>query len=616
MSINGSTFVSFEYNQTTYTLPYTNISAYEMKPIYAEDGYTLIRYEVNVAGSALISDGTNTYTDLVEKFRTGTGRVDRVLVSVTTPEGTENLLNIAHPDTMRGPTMSLSVVEISGRRACVVNFTISAALSSDGNSVEPTPYPIISHRWTSSFTLDAGGHITRTVSGVLVVDLAATGTTASVALTGSKASVTGKAPWADLFRRAVAPIRPGAPGFWTRQSQTFAYNEAGNSLIYEIVDSQARTAMPNGAFTGTAEFTYERNRQQLTWASLRFSCELEGSVNGDVRHLIWSAVVIAQSRIIFKHCKIMRLAVTEQEMLKKAKVRVEIDALAPAIATDIAGVASLPVPLAVYIGKILYVNRSTSCPYSADPYGSYQGVAGVPHWFGNETSAKNPVPQTIAIASCIQVLVADCPLGTPLVNVGVPETQFNEINTAIQAGPFKTSQALVEFNGDGQTTSVEQSKTTTNVSTQTRMHRMQTLYTEGADFVFQTGKASVTLDETTVVSRVNVPPIRTFRPIPAGFVVINDDWKVNHGDVDPAGQRTFIGVYTRTLRSYDGGGATSFGYSTVAGRRQWWPSGQSPSVAAPLALGYDPQNQIDASSVLSLGSNAQAYQLGTPQDYA
>ena len=148
------------------------------------------------------------------------------------------------------------------------------------------------------------------------------------------------------------------------------------------------------------------------------------------------------------------------------------------------------------------------------------------------------------------------------------------------------------------------------------MHRMQTLYTEGADFVFQTGKASVTIDETTVVSRVNVPPVRTFRPIPAGFIVINDDWKVNHGDVDPAGQRTFIGVYTRTLRSYDGGGATSNGYSTVSGRRQWWPSGASPSVAAPLALGYDANNQIEASSVLALGSNAQAYQLGTAQDYA
>jgi len=613
MPTNGSTFVSFTFDSTTYTLPYTNISSYEHKPVYAEDGYTLIRYEVHVAGSALISDGTNTYTDLAAKFKSGTGRVDNVFVSVTTPEGTENLLNISHPDTMRGPLMSITVTEISGRRACIVNFTISAALALDGNSQTPSPYPILSHRWTSRFALDAGGHITRTVSGVLVVDLAATGTTATAAASGTSGAVTGKAPYADLFRRAILPIAPGA-GNWRRESQTYAYNEAGNSLIYEITDSQARTALPDAAFAGTAEFTYERNRQMLTWATLRFSCDLEGAVNGDVRSLIWAAVVLAQSRIIFARCKIMRITVTEQEMLKKAKIRFEIDALAPAIATDIAGVASYPVPLAQIVGKYFSVGRS--CPALPDPYSPNNGVAGVPHWVDNETSAKTQTTQTIAIASCIAVINEYCSPGTPTISIEVPATEFDTINNVIQAGPFKNAQALAQFNGDGQTTCVEQSKTTTNVSTQTRMHRMQTLYTEGADFVFQTGKASVTLEEMTVVSRVNVPPIRTFRPIPSGFIVINDDWKVNHGDVDPAGQRTFIGVYTRTLRSYDGGGGTSFGYYTEGGRRQWWPSGANPSVAAPLALGYDGQTQLEASSVLSLGDDAQAYQVGTPQDYA
>jgi hypothetical protein len=614
MPSNGSTFVSFTFDSTTYTLPYANISSYDHKPVYAEDGYTLIRYEVNVAGSCLISDGTNTYTELALRFQKVTGRVENVLVSVTTPEGTENLLNISHPDTMRGPLMSITVTEISGRRACVVNFTISAALALNGNNQqEPSPYPILSHRWTSRFALDAGGHITRTVSGVLVVDLAATGTTATAAASGTSGAVSGKAPYADLFRRAILPVAPGV-GNWRRESQTYAYNEAGNSLIYEITDSQARTALPDAAFAGSAEFTYERNRQMLQWATLRFSCDLEGAVNGDVRSLIWAAVVLAQSRIIFARCKIMRIVVTEQEMLKKAKIRFEIDALAPAIATDIAGVASYPVPLAQIVGKSFGVGRD--CPALPDPYSPYNGVAGVPHWVDNETSAKTLTTQTIAVASCIAVINEYCSPGTPTISIEVPATQFDTINNVIQAGPFKNDQALAEFNGDGQATSVEQSKTTTNVSTQTRMHRMQTLYTEGADFVFQTGKASVTIDETTVVSRVNVPPVRTFRPIPSGFIVIHDDWKVNHGDVDPAGQRTFIGVYTRTLRSYDGGGATSNGYSTVSGRRQWWPSGASPSVAAPLALGYDANNQIEASSVLALGSNAQAYQLGTAQDYA
>ena len=613
MPSDGSTYVSFTFDSATYTLPYANISAYEHKPIYAEDGFTLIRYEVHVAGSALISNGTSTYTDLATRFQKGTGRVDNVFVSVTTPEGTENLLNISHPDTMRGPLMSITVTEISGRRACIVNFTISAALALDGNSQTPTPYPILSHRWTSRFALDAGGHITRTVSGVLVVDLAATGTTATAAASGTSGAVSGKAPYADLFRRAILPVAPGV-GNWRRESQTYAYNEAGNSLIYEITDSQARTALPDAAFAGSAEFTYERNANMLAWGQLRFSCDLEGAVNGDVRSLIWAAVVLAQSRIIFARCKIMRIVVTEQDMLKKAKIRFEMDALSPAIASDVAGVSSYAVPLAQIVGKSFGVGRT--CPALPDPYSPYNGVAGVPHWVANETSAKTQTTQTIAVASCIAVINEYCSPGTPTISIEVPSTQFDTINAVINVGVFSTDQPLAEFNGSGTTTSVEQSKTTTNVSTQTRMHRLQTLYTEGSDFVFQTGKASVTLEETTVVSRVNIPPVRTFRPIPAGFMVIHDDWKVNHGDVDPAGQRTFIGVYTRTLRSYDGGGATSFGYSTVSGRRQWWPSGASPSVAAPLALGYDANNQIEASAVLALGSNAQAYQLGTAQDYA
>jgi len=608
----GNTYVSFDYDSSSYALQYANISSYEHRPIYAEDGFTLIRYEVHVAGSALVSDGLSTYTELASRFQNGTGRVDNVLVSVTTPEGSENLLDIGHPDALRGPLMSINVTEISGRRACVVNFTISAALA-----VTPASnYPILSHRWTSRFSLDAAGHITRTVSGVLVVNLAATGTTATAASSGTSGQVSGKAPYADLFRRAISPvIGVGGVGIWRRESQTYAYNETGNSLIYEITDSEARVRMPNDSYTGTADFTYERNLQDLKYATLRFSCELEGAVDGDVRHMIWSAVVLAQSRISFTRSKITRLAVTEQEMFKKAKIRFELDALAPAIGTDAAGIADFSVPMAQLVGKYFGVQRT--CAAFPDPYGTnveYGGLAGVPHWVSNETSAKSTVAQTIAVASCIAVFQQSCPPGTPTISIGVQDTDFTAINDAIMVGPFDTP--LTQFNSDGIVTTVDQAATTTNVNTQTRMHRLQTLYTEGSDFVFQTGKASITLEETTIVKRTNIPPVRTFRPIPTGFVVVKDDWKVNHGDVDSSGHRTFIGVYTRTLMSFDGGGSTSNGYYTQSGRRQWWPTGATPSVAAPLTLGYDSTNQVPGSSVLSLGSSPQAYQVGTPQDYA
>jgi hypothetical protein len=148
------------------------------------------------------------------------------------------------------------------------------------------------------------------------------------------------------------------------------------------------------------------------------------------------------------------------------------------------------------------------------------------------------------------------------------------------------------------------------------MHRLPTMYTQGADFVFQAKKPTVMLTEVTTVRRTNLPPNRIFRPIPAGFVVVKDEWRVNHGEIDSAGQRSFTGIYTRKLMAFDGGGATSNGFSTVSSRRQWWVPGANPSVAAPLTLGYNLDNQQQASSVLALGSAAQAYALGTAQNYA
>ena len=164
--------------------------------------------------------------------------------------------------------------------------------------------------------------------------------------------------------------------------------------------------------------------------------------------------------------------------------------------------------------------------------------------------------------------------------------------------------------------SVEKVFTTTNVAVETRMHRLQTMYTQGADFVFQAGKARVILEEVTTVRRTNSPPNRVFRPIPSGFVVVSEDWKVNHGEIDAAGQRSFTGIYVRRLMSFDGGGATSNGYSTVSGRRQWWVPGANPSVASPLALGYNLDNQVQANNVFAFGSSAQTYSLGTAQNYA
>lgn len=613
----GNAWLEFTWNGTPYTLGYVNITSYEQSPQYADDGYTLNAYAIKVAGTALVADTTSTFTELARNFREGTGRVERVRI-LTAQGGTETLLDVSYPDAQRGPHLSLTVNEINGRRAAVVSFSASAHTSLGGSTDgSPNPaYPIISHRWGQTFSLEATGRITRTVRGTLVVNLAGTGASVSVAADGTVASVTGTAPWADLFRKAVAPaLTVPNQSLWRRDSQTYTLNESGTALIYEVQDSQHRTALPDGAFHGNADFTYERVRSNLAFANLRFSCDLEGGPYQDARQLIWGAVSIATSRIPFAQAIIERMTVTESEMLSKCKIRFEVEAKAPAVSALTPGTTSLGVPLAALVGNAFTVSRT--CSFRTGEYGpsgSNAGVGGIPTWFGNDTSAKPGLSQALAAADVFVHEDADCPAGTPTTVLVVSDVSFSTANGIINQGPFPNQQ-VATYNTSGQVTTVEKVTTHTHVQHRTRMHRLQTLYDQGSDFVFQAGKASVIVEEQATVRRTNLPPNRIFRPIPAGFLVLEDDWRVNHGDIDPAGHRTFTGVWTRRLLSYDTGGLTSNGYSTVSGRRQWWVPGADPSVASPVALGYDLTAQSTATNVIAFGANAQAYPVGPAQDY-
>lgn len=608
---NGKTWMEFDYGGTTYTLPYVNVSSYDQKPAFSEDGFTMLRYEVTLQGTALVSDGASTFTDLATKMTNMVGTVDRMALYVIDPTGTKTLIEVNYPDAMRGPYVSINVTEISGARACIVSFTVNASVSLSGQSGQITPtYPVIANRWTTRTSLDANGIITRTVMGTLTVDLAATGTGNTIAADGTVASINNKYPWADLFRKAILPSVP-ATGVWRRESQTFAYNEAGNSLIYELVDSQARTNLPDGAFVGNAEFTYERNRQNLAMASLRFSCDLEGPADGNSKTLIYAAILLSQTRIPFAKAIVNRISVTEQEMLKKSKIRLEVDAMAPAANQDTPGLQVASVPLVELIGHNFTVTRT--CPYYADPYGGNSDYSyfAPPHWDGNDANAKpEGIEATLPVAQMISAaIVAPCAGSTPTVTILANPTNFTAANNIVDQGVYTTP--LAELDSSGKAASVERQMTFTSVTIDTNMHRLQTLYTQGADFVFQTGKAAIVLEETTHIKRFNKPPERSYRPMPTGFVVLSDDWNVNHGDIDPSGNRVYTGIWKRRLMSFDAGGATYQGYYTNAGLRQWWQS----SVAAPYTLGF-PYNDQQANLNVFAVSAPQAYPTGAAQNFA
>lgn len=619
MSIpSGNAYIDFIADSQLYQLPLCTIQQYEQRPEYAADGITLQSISLTITGTSILNDNTpgDLYTHLQYMTLNAPGKVTSVSIMV---DGQE-FVNIPK-DARQGPFMSVTLNELVGTRTTVASFTITASIttrsSTYGGASTDWLYAPVAHVWTQSFSLDAGGLITRTVRGSLTLDIGAIGTQDVPAGDGTLSKVSDVSPYADLFRRVVLPfINQGK--IWRRESQTFAVNETGNMLTYEIVDSQARVQLPDGAYSGTADYTYERKRSSLSWATVRFECELEGPVDGDVRRLIWGAVVLAQSRIRFDQCLISRMVVQEMQLLKRARIRFELEAEAIATAVELGpGASTIAVPMAQYIAKNFTMARA--CSQVIDPYGPpAQRYWAYPHWYDNDLSAKADLPSEIKRAAMQAFTEEACAPGAPVVTIIAPTIAIETINNIMNVGPFK-DKLTIEVGGTEQSTTrpiqtVEAVSSFTHVNNKTRMHRLQTLYTEGSDFVFQSGKPVVTINERVETRRVNLPPARVMRPIPTGFVMIEDDWKVNLGGIDADGNRTFTGVYTRTLMAYDGGGQTSNGYTTSGSVRRWWSPSQQ--VQPAMALGYEANMQETSNSVLIASTTGQGYSVGAVPAYS
>ena len=602
-----SAYVTLVIAAQQITLPFATLTRVEERPEYAEDDRAQVYRHLTVEGHCVLADDADVAAvlDLVNE---NSGVVDSWTVVVSN----SNISELTSTnDAKRTPKVSISVTQVTGKRVAMATFTLEGFIGRGASD-----YPVLTHRWVQSFALDASGHLTRTVRGSIMVDLAATGATLTVAPNGTVGNVSNRAPYADLLRYAILPNVPDDGTVWRRESQTYAYNEQGTGLVYEITDVQGRVDVPDGAYTGTANFTYERSLANLGYAVVRFDCELEGPPNGDVRRLIWGAVSLAQSRLPIRQVFVQRMMVQEMEMLRKAKIRFEMEAWAMCTEAENGAANSTvaAVPLAAYVGKNFTVTRT--CDAIMPPYGgSGIGYYGIPHWKDNLTSAKLVTPQNLKVASMTKVVEPgeSCTPGNPAIVFVTTDVGLTVINSALVQGPFaNTQQVTGGTDGEPQTTAA--SSAHTHVHTKTRMHRLQTLYTEGSDFVFQVGKPIVVVTERSESKRLNVPPARTFRPIPAGFVVVEDDWKVNFGTVDQSGNRAFTGMYTRVLEAYDTGGPISNGYYTQTGVRHWWAPGNV--VNTPLARGYSNSTQSVSNSVFPSGGTTQTYDVGTPQNYS
>ena len=562
------------------TVLYTvNVTDYQQQPEYDADGRALLRRKIVVSGTAILTHATKAYENARALCRNTTGRVKNWNVTVDSVV----LCKADQPDAENGPYIYFNLTEVKGTKTFVLQWTAntSATIRSDVDDDNSNEYAPISHRWAQTFSIDSVGCITRSVRGSITVDMSTTGAVLQPPKDGTLAYAVGVAPHADLFRYAIVPEIPDSAtqGNWRRESQTYAYNESGTALSYEVTDVQVRLKLPKPAKTGNCSFTYDRQLSSYGFATLTFNCDLEGEINGDTRGLINAAVQLSTMRITPSQAQILSISVTESDMLTRSKISMTITARAFCTDDPDAATPSITaVPLSGFLGRQFSVTRP-DCAIMPLPYGTRgAGFFALSHSYQNLLSANVPQADsgTVKVAKMFKVTYEPPCTDTTTVAI-ITDTTYNSIasaNDQLNVGPAANTVTHLTAS-NGATADITAVSAHTNMRMVTKINRLSTMYRDTADYVYQIGKPYVVIEEQVITKKMNVPPARTMRPIPAEYIVVEEDWKVNFGNVDGNGQRTFVGVWTRTMQAYDIGSAsaaytTQSNASATKSYRTWW----------------------------------------------
>lgn len=566
-----------------------NLESYEQEPIYAEDHFLPTGYKIKATGSGYIKlpiAGGDRYNNIASSLANYTGRADSVEMkfdilsgnqfvkisgaefATTTPGPTTN--NTAS-DIEHGPFVTIRMTQVVGAQVALVSFEINATV---GSTTINNFGMIVSHRWKQTMRLDATGKTTRDIMGSIRVIRAAQYKANTAPATGPAFNdYKQRASYPDLFRMAIIPRCSGYG--WRRESQEYATDESGLGLVYHITDKLYAHDLPDGCRVGDMNSRYERIGGDASGsARLFFSADLEGDAGlqqgtGN-RVLIDAAIQLSKTRINlsggYKNVRLDRLSIEERQMLSGFAVRLEMDAT---VFSQDSSASSAIVPLAYTVGQKFTINRTTPAdvnqygPYQLETYnaGTYRAYGMVPHWVdnwitaGGQLQASSTMPQ----ASMFTFTGTNPSEGSisVVVTTAASPGAINELFT----GAFQSTLQQPANDGNGYMTLVHQTSAVTNAKYDSGIVRLSPMYVNEPDLTFQTRKPQVVLNEHIEIIRMNQAPAKVQRPIPAGFYLLDDNWKVSFGQFDAQGNRVFTGIYTRQLAGYDtGGGTTSAGF--------------------------------------------------------
>jgi hypothetical protein len=607
-----------------FTFPGLQIEEYAQEAVYAEDNIHAIGQKFRIVGTCIVECGGagNDYETLRDSLKASNNRVYQVSIYGLTGVNDELFDATKLNDDTGGPFVKISATHIYGANTAILRFEVTSQRSYVDSQT------VTSHRWTQRMSMDAAGHVTRTINGTLTV---ARGTSGSSTTAATKAVWQGKEAYADLFRRAIVP--PVIGEGWRRESQDFALDSNSTMLTYSIVDKRLAYDLPDGVMVGDMEFSIERGINHSTYAVAKFSCDLEGSldlkdISGTTpnRKLIEAAVQLSKLRlnVDYKNTIVQNLRVTEKNLLSGFAIRYEMEAWITAASNpEQSGILTIP----YMIGQKFTITRSVSRSVDSygpavTPTGSLEGPIAygmMPHWLANEIDGITPVDveATEMPQATLFSVTGSNTFGTVTVAVVAGTSGVAAMNELF-SGAFQGVQKQPARDAENYATIVPRTTSVTHTEYDSGIVRLSPMYVDTADFVFQTKKPEVRVRERVEVSRANQAPPKEIRPLPTNAYVKSEDWRVTSGKFDAQGQRMFTGIFERDYTLYDSGGVSGVGFYTFttpggADLRAWGaPNETLLGTYSPTA--YNEGNAPGSSVFANATDTRQMYNV-PPEDY-
>jgi hypothetical protein len=353
------------YTKLTYNgieLTNVNIVEYRIDNLSTPDNPSTSLVKHTLAGEALVYNQTGYGEDessnqaFLYKMQSALNQPGKSLWAQIEMQGDKTTISM-EKDELHGPYFSAKVNQITGTNALMVQFTAEwneKPRLADGG---PSSNNLISFYCNARFSIDAMGLTTIRKTGSLHVrstNANANALLSGVAglandLVGTKDTAEWDNPYpggdgsrndvivdflspavgnyyADFFRRYISGNL--YRGF-RRMHQEYAIDESRTRLLFDIVDQEFVRGIPAPARVGDCSYTFERSIEDSNVIGMKhFIASVKGDRNVVPGALLTLCIRLSQNRIDYAEDTILKVRVSEENMLSENAITYEVIARA------------------------------------------------------------------------------------------------------------------------------------------------------------------------------------------------------------------------------------------------------------------------------------------------